>query len=225
MNDIVTYFLPGESITLGPFRIARTDAQALADFEVLVQLQKPASQPWTPVTDYSFEARKAIEGPHAQLILQHLVSCDDADILDYGCGPDAHLVRLLRTAANDTQMSVVGYDPQLKGSESRLQMGVFDLVICREVLEHLTIRQVRETVTRLCALAAHRVYVTTRFAQAPQHLLDVDTSDDLDPTHITMLNQNLLRLLFVLEGFKRRADLEERMDWQHKGRVLVYERA
>jgi hypothetical protein len=40
--------------------------------------------------------------------------------------------------------------------------------------------------------------------------LDVATSDDLDPTHISMLNQDFLRVLFVLEGFKRRADLEER---------------
>jgi hypothetical protein len=28
----------------------------------------------------------------------------------------------------------------------------------------------------------------------------------------------------VLEGFKRRADLEQRMDWAGKDRVLVYER-
>ena len=78
--------------------------------------------------------------------------------------------------------------------------------------------------TNLCALSSRFVYVTTRFARAPQHLLSVDTSDGLDPTHITMLNQSLLRLLFVLEGFKRRADLEQRMDWQGKARVLVYER-
>ena len=35
----------------------------------------------------------------------------------------------------------------------------------------------------------------------------------------------MLRLLFVLEGFRARADLEARMDWGNKGRVLVYERA
>lgn len=198
--------------------------QRLARFEVLVQLQKPAQTPWTPVTDYSFEARKTIEGIHPQLILQHLVPCDDADILDYGCGPDAHLVRLLEEAARGTEVTVRGYDPQRAGSEKYLRMGVYDLVICREVIEHLTIRQISETVTRLCALAAIRVYVTTRFAKAPQHLLDVDLADNLDPTHITMLNQNLLRLLFVLEGFTRRADLEERMDWKNFGRVLVYER-
>ena len=32
-------------------------------------------------------------------------------------------------------------------------------------------------------------------------------------------------MLFVLEGFRRRADLEEQMDWGDKNRVLVYERA
>ena len=39
-----------------------------------------------------------------------------------------------------------------------------------------------------------------------------------------MLHQDLLRLLFVLEGFTRRADLEAQLDWKHYGRVLVYER-
>jgi hypothetical protein len=39
-----------------------------------------------------------------------------------------------------------------------------------------------------------------------------------------MLNQDFLRTLFVLEGFKRRKDLEVRMDWKGLGRVLVYER-
>ena len=232
MNDIVTYFLPGESITLGPFRIARTDAQALADFEVLVQTQQPASRPWAPVTDYSFEARKAIEGIHPQLIKDVF---QPTHVLDVGCGPEAVLVRLLA----DRGIEATGIDCQLDGATSWCPGFSFqgdivamdfsisepnDLVICREVLEHLTIRQIRQAVTNLCALSSRFVYVTTRFAQAPQHLLDVDTSDALDPTHITMLNQHLLRLLFVLEGFKRRADLEERMDWQHKGRVLVYDR-
>jgi hypothetical protein len=38
------------------------------------------------------------------------------------------------------------------------------------------------------------------------------------------LNKNLLRALFVVNGFRRRADLEARMDWLDKRRVLVYER-
>ena len=98
-----------------------------------------------------------------------------------------------------------------------------DIVICREVLEHLTIREVRQAVANLCRLSSKFVYVTTRFAQPPTSLLSVDTYDDLDPTHITMLNQDFLRTLFVLEGCRRRADLEAALDWQGKGRVLVYE--
>lgn len=208
------------------------DWYALDRFERLVLSQQPASKPWAPVTDYSFEARKAIEGPHAELIKRTFAP---TAVLDYGCG-FGHLVSMLRLIGVTTK----GYDPNLPSAEvrqpntrgrcSRDRWSLnswmpFDLVICREVLEHLTIRQIRSTVTDLCALSFRYVYVTTRFAQAPDHLLDVDTSDDLDPTHISMLNQDFLRVLFVLEGFKRRADLEQQMDWKQLGRVLVYERA
>jgi len=46
----------------------------------------------------------------------------------------------------------------------------------------------------------------------------------VDPSHITLLNKDLLRCLFLLEGFRSRPDLEARIDWGGKGRVLVYER-
>ena len=203
-----------------------TDAEALDRFEALVLAQQPATKPWTPVTDYSFEARKEIEGQQPAIILRNLIDCDDADILDYGCGPDAHLVSLLNGIAVETLVRVDGYDPQRPGSERLIERDqIYDLVICREVLEHCTLLEIRRIVSDLCRLSARLVYVTTRFHLAPRHLLDVMTSDDLDPTHISMLNQDFLRVLFVLEGFKRRADLEQRLDWQRKGRVLVYERA
>lgn len=190
--------------------------------------------PWAPVTDYSFEARQAIEGLHPQLIADVF---QPKRVLDVGCGP-GHLVRLLR----DLGVPAIGVDTSVTalqatwGTEGSPVMhlditkhgGIYplaDLVVCREVVEHLTIRQIRQAVTNLCLLSSKVVYVTTRFAQHPTHLLDVDSADDLDPTHITLLNQNLLRVLFVLEGFKRRADLETRMDWKQLGRVLVYERA
>ena len=38
------------------------------------------------------------------------------------------------------------------------------------------------------------------------------------------MNMDMLRLMFVLQGFRRRSDLETRMDWMNKGRVLVYEK-
>jgi len=209
----------------------------LDQFEALVQSQRPAAYPWHPVTDYSFEARKVIEGQHPQLIKDVF---QPEMVVDVGCGRDGILLRLL------ADIGVHGYGLDLniekdyqdigdlhgyrrdictlfKDSRSEWQQG--DLVICREVLEHLPVRQVKMAVENMCALSSRYVYVTTRFHPQPCGLLDVATSDDLDPTHITMCNKDFIRLLFVLEGFKRRADLEARMDWQQKGRVLVYERA
>lgn len=201
-------------------------------FEALVLSQKPATQPWTPVTDYSFEARKAIEGQHPQLIKEVF---QPRSVLNVGCGTG-----FLDGQLRDGTISVEGIDTHppdgphfwrqdITDDRPILEWDVpythYDLVICREVLEHLTVRQIRRAVTNLCTLSSRFVYVTTRFAKAPESLLSVDTADDLDPTHISMLNQDFLRVLFVLEGFKRRADLEQRMDWMNKGRVLVYERA
>lgn len=212
---------PGRHVSETP----SDDEAALARFEALVLSQQPASVPWQPVTDYSFEARKAIEGPHPELIKEVF---QPRYVCDVGCGP-GHLAGMLR----DGTISVDGLDKatgeDITDAETLpivLYDGddPYDLVICREVLEHLTVREIRLAVTNLCALSSQYVYVTTRFAKAPRHLLDVDTSDDLDPTHITMMSKEFLRALFVLEGFKRRADLEERLDWKRVGRVLVYER-
>jgi cytidyltransferase-like protein len=205
--------------------VSRCNAEKLAAFEQTVQSQKPADKPWEPVTDYSWEARKAIEGPHAQLIKDVL---DPDTVLDAGCGP-GHLVRMLNDLGVYSQgMDVAARDPRIihYSITDPIISGVehsYHTVICREVLEHLTIKELARAVRHLVGYAERYIYVTTRFTAKP-HLLDVDTSDDLDPTHITLLNQDFLRTLFVLEGCRRRADLEEKLDWQKKGRVLVYER-
>lgn len=193
------------------------DAVALERFETLVLSQTPAEKPWTAVTDYSLEARAVAEGRNPDLIVEVFAP---KRVLDYGCGPQYRLATLLHHRGVD----VAAFDPQIPGSEDVLH-GTYDVVVCREVLEHCTILQIREVVADLCRLSSRFVYVTTRFAHNPTHLLTVDTADDLDPTHITMLNQAFLRVLFVLEGFKRRADLEAKLDWRNLGRVLVYERA
>lgn len=199
-----------------------TDAQALFDLERFIA-QQPLPARWTPVIDYSWEARKDIDGPTADRIVQAFQPLDR--VLDYGCG-FGHLVRLLR----ERNVEAVGYDPYLPGSASGIPYLTnvacdlrCRLVICREVLEHLRLIDLTRTVRTLCALSTRFVYVTTRFAQEPAHLLSVEDHDDLDPTHVTMLNQTFLRTLFVLEGMKRRPDLEDLMDWRQVGRVLVYE--
>ena len=100
----------------------------------------------------------------------------------------------------------------------------YDLVICREVLEHLTVRQVMQAVSNMVRMSSRFIYVTTRFHPSPVNLLDFTTQFDVDPSHITLLNKDMLRLMFVLEGCRSRPDLEARMDWGNKGRVLVLEK-
>ena len=207
-----------------------TDEFMVDSLEALMAVQKPASEPWTPLSDYSLEGRRQIEEPHARLIRDVF---NPGIVLDVGCGPDAVLVRLL----SEIGVCVFGYDKQPPVSLNNcwrydvsaevnphaMLFTATDLVICREVLEHLTIRELVRAVRRLVKMSTKYVYVTTRFSKSHAHLLDVQTSDDLDPTHQTMLTKEFLRLLFVLEGCKRRADLEVKMDWMKKGRVLVYE--
>jgi cytidyltransferase-like protein len=207
--------------------------QGLGQLEALIASQKPASEPWqaTPAVPYDFESRKKAEGIHPQLIKDVF---QPIEVLDAGCGTGLVLVRLLQ----DLGVHTNGFDKQwafgmvASGdlSDPRLWMDSIlsgyraDLVVCRETLEHMTVAGIRHAVTNLCRLSSKFVYVTTRFAPQPAHLFDVQTSDDLDPDHRSMLPQTFLRSLFVLEGFRRRADLEERLDWMKKGRVLVYER-
>lgn len=191
----------------------------VADFESLVLSQQPATEPWTAVTDYSFEARKAIEGEHPDRIIE---AFGREAILDYGCGPDAILIRLLR----DRGVMAYGSDPILRPEWKCFSgpWGPVRTIICREVFEHLTVRQIAKTIRLLTEdYDSHFIYATTRFS-SEHDLLCVETSDGLDPTHISICSKDLIRLLFVLQGFKQRADLEEKLDWQQKNRCLVYER-
>lgn len=209
----------------------RVNAEKLAAFEAWATTQ-PAPVPWVPVTDYSWEARRSFDEAQAELIRDCMAP---SSVLDVGCGP-GHLVRALRVAlAGIKGVEVLGMDSSIDdhayGCDDLYHGDIVeydaprsgsDLVICREVLEHLLVRDLSRAVRNLVALSTRFVYLTTRFTAKP-HLLDFDTRDDLDPTHITMLNQDYLRSLFVLEGCTRRADLEARMDWRKLGRVLVYE--
>jgi 2-polyprenyl-3-methyl-5-hydroxy-6-metoxy-1,4-benzoquinol methylase len=183
---------------------------------------------------YDLETRRRIEGRNPALIKE---TFEPGRVLDMGCGPGA-LMHLLCELG--VEVDGIDFSPKVKAlapetvreqitvgpvTERHVPDRSYDLVVCREVLEHLTVLQVRRTVQAICAASARFVYATTRFHEDPEDLLDFTTQFDVDPTHITLLNKAFLRCLFVLEGFRRRTDLEERMDWADKGRVLVYERA
>lgn len=184
--------------------------------------------------NYNLETRRQIEAKNPALIKDVF---RPTKALDLGCGPGAlmHLLYELGVEVDGIDFAessralatpqvrdriVVGQvtDPALKPANA------YDLVICREVLEHLTVLQVRQAVANMVRMTSTFIYVTTRFHPSPDGLLDFTTQFDVDPTHITLLNKDMLRLMFVLEGCRSRPDLEARMDWGRKGRVLVLEK-
>jgi SAM-dependent methyltransferase len=182
---------------------------------------------------YDLETRREIEARNPQLIQEVF---EPRRALDVGCGPGFLMYFLHELGVEVDGIDYSEETVRLAPAEirDRIQVGSvteshvpdrsYDLVICREVMEHLTVLEVRAAVGAICRASSRFVYLTTRFHPEPRDLLDFTTQFDVDPSHITLLNKDLLRLLFVLEGFARRKDLEERLDWAGKNRVLVYER-
>ena len=183
---------------------------------------------------YDLETRRRIEDRNPHLIKEVF---QPARVLDLGCGPGAlmHLLWELGVDVEGIDFAASSRDLATPEVRDRIAIGqvtdstlkpanAYDLVISREVLEHLTVLQVRQAVANMVRMTAKFIYVTTRFHPNPSSLLDFNQKDDLDPSHITLLNKDMLRLLFVLEGCRSRPDLEARMDWGNKGRVLVLEK-
>jgi 2-polyprenyl-3-methyl-5-hydroxy-6-metoxy-1,4-benzoquinol methylase len=184
--------------------------------------------------NYSLETRRQIEAKNPFLIKEVF---QPKKVLDLGCGPGALMHLLWEIGVDVDGIDFAESSKRLATPEVRDRIVVgsvtdptlkppsrYDLVICREVLEHLTVLQVKQAVTNMVRMSSRFVYVTTRFHPQPQSLLDFTTQFDVDPSHITLLNKDMLRLLFVLEGCRSRPDLEARMDWGNKGRVLVLEK-
>lgn len=216
----------------------------IAEFESAIYAQRPTSSEhydaeyfagdWRAESNnYSLETRRQIEGKNPQLIRDVFAP---KKVLDLGCGPGA-LMHLLW----ELNVDVEGIDfaessqklasPQVREriaigntSDHLKPANAYDLVICREVMEHLTVFQVKKTVENMVRMSSKYLYCTTRFHPEPASLVDFTTQFDVDPTHITLLNKDLLRLMFVMEGCKSRPDLEAKMDWLSKGRCLVMEK-
>ena len=181
---------------------------------------------------YDISTRREIEGKNPENIINFLKPKRAVDI---GCGPGA-LISLLKENGFDNCYGV-DISPEAKemaesSIRDRIQIASawttgfddnhFDTVICREVLEHLTVQQIFLTVKEMCRISSDIVYVTTRFHPEPESLYDVTTEFEVDPTHISCMNIDFLRLFFVLNNFKRDRELEAQIDWMKKGRALIY---
>ncbi len=183
--------------------------------------------------DYSIERRRKIEAKNPMNIKEVF---KPKRVLDVGCGPGALMFFLYELGIEPYGIDFSQAAKELAPEEIRSNIVVapvteyydfginFDLVICRELLEHLTVLQIRKTVKVLADYTSKYLYVTTRFHPSPKGLLDVTDDRVTDPTHITLLNKEFLKLLFMLEGLKPRPDLEKKMDWKNLGRVLVFEK-
>jgi SAM-dependent methyltransferase len=222
-----------------------TDADVVAAFEQAVLNQRPVepehyddayfTSDWRGGDNrYDLETRRRIEARNPALIKEVF---GPKRVLDVGCGPGFLMFFLhelgLEADGIDFSPSSRELAPLqvaeriIVGSvdEPRVPERSYDLVVCREVTEHLTVLQVARTVEQLCRASSRYVYLTTRFHPDPASLLDFTTQPEIDPSHITLLSKDFMRVLFVLNGFAQRPDLEKRMDWAGKNRVLVYERA
>jgi SAM-dependent methyltransferase len=182
---------------------------------------------------YRIETRRQVEGRNPELI-RDVFQPERA--LDVGCGPGALMFLLHELGVHTEGIDFSPHSRDLAPAEVRDRITIgpvtrqlfpdntFDLIICRELIEHLTVLEARRLVHVMCAMSSRYIYVTTRFHPSPSSLLDIADERQVDPTHITLMTNALLRVLFVLEGFRSRPDLERRMDWLNKGRVLVYEK-
>jgi ubiquinone/menaquinone biosynthesis C-methylase UbiE len=217
----------------------------ISEFEARVLEQRPVASghydaeyftgEWRDAgNNYSLETRRQIEGRNPSLIKEVF---QPTKVLDLGCGPGALMHLLWELGVNVEGIDFAESSKRIATPEmcDRITVGdvadhtlkpanAYDLVISREVLEHLTVLQVKKAVANMARMTSRFIYVTTRFHPNPATLLDFNQKDDLDPSHITLLNKDMLRLLFVLEGCRSRPDLEQRMDWGNKGRVLVLEK-
>lgn len=176
---------------------------------------------------YTLDARRKAEGRHPKIIKE---LWEGKTILDAGCGP-GYLVQMLRelgmdAAGFDTSKEAVKLSPLPSSricccTAEDVPDKVADVVICREVLEHMTVQDVHWMVCNLFRSAREAVYITTRF-QSDRSVFDVTDERDVDPTHISLLSQSFLRALCVLNGGVRDREAERKLDHLGKGRVLVY---
>ncbi|MBF0239528.1 MAG: methyltransferase domain-containing protein [SAR324 cluster bacterium] len=187
----------------------------------------------TEGNSYSIETRRAIEAKNPFNIKDVF---NPQRILDVGCGPGALMLFLHELGIESHGIDFSQAAQRMAPPEIRERIHVapvteyhdfgvkFDLVICREMIEHLTVLQIVKVVRILAQYTSKYLYITTRFHPEPQTLLDITDEKHVDPSHITLLNKDFLKLLFLLEGLSYRKDLEQKMDWKNYGRVLVFEK-
>lgn len=184
------------------------------------------------------EGKRKSEGEHPARIIQAFGS--GVNILDTGAGM-GWLVRFI----NQLGTSAIGVDyseyavknsltkgKMILGSVTSLPMfvdGQFDVVISREVFEHLTLEESERAFNEMLRVSSRYIYLTI-WMNFDQGASDDVVLDDLerDPTHITYCTRGFWQKRFnkyIEQGvLVQRKDLETLLDWKQKGRCFVFEK-
>jgi glycerol-3-phosphate cytidylyltransferase-like family protein len=189
---------------------------------------------WRHGRNYTLEQRRQIEGRHPRLIRETFRIDGSMSVLDAGCGP-GHLVTLLAEEGVvadglDWLPRPPHFPPASEyysldlAAPGRCDVPPHTVVICREVLEHLSLAQLLSAFANLVRATTRYLYITTRVHPDPWHVLDITDDKATDPTHVTCVTGRLLRLLGAIHGLRERTDLAANLDWQQKGRCFVWER-
>ena len=120
---------------------------------------------------YDLETRRRIEARNPRLIQEVLAP---SRVLDVGCGPGFLMLFLQELGVHADGVDFAESSRTLAPDEVRERISIgptapltaadasYDLAVCREVIEHLTVLQARRTVSELCRVSSRFVYVTTR---------------------------------------------------------------
>ena len=106
----------------------------------------------------------------ASVITDLVMRYEVASVLDYGCG-DGSLKTALLTHCPATFLTIDEYDPGVDGKET-CPPGPYDLVVCRDVLEHVEPAYLDAVLTHLYTLTGTLCYCQIAHIPAPAVLPD-----------------------------------------------------
>lgn len=188
----------------------------------------------------SLEAKRKTEGKAPELIVKTFSKpFKKLNVLDAGCDKGYLMYLLKEQGANVTGVDYSSYSIKnsvcpgdvLLGEITKIPFkdNSFDLVIAREVFEHLTVEQADKAFEELIRVTDKYIYLTIWLNFDPNAKDDeVLTDFERDETHITFSTRKFWQNRFdkyIEKGIiKERKDMEETLDWLKKGRVWCFEK-
>jgi len=188
--------------------------------------------------EYTEERLSGVFVPLADLLYSTFLP---ARLLDCGCAK-GFLVKALRKIEVDAYgQDISAYaiasaplevSPFLKqGSITEIQFPdrFFDLVVCLDTMEHLTVSQAERALDEMARVGSMYFFLTICINLDPSCPDDFITSDPNDKSHITIANRNFWHKKLLVRGLRRRQDLEDLLGSSDIGQkmrwnIFVYEK-